>query len=244
MPDAAPTRPAAETNRAFYEKLWRQTELVDPSAYNTWPLVEALCAESPGRLEVGPGLRPRLPVAGTRFVDLSETACEALRQGGGEAQVASVLDVEFADGSLDLIAAFDVVEHIDEEHEVMGRFSRWLRGGGTLLLAVPLHESAWTGFDDLVGHVRRYDPQAMIELCRTHGFTIERSATYGMQPRSKLLSNFTAWMLRHRFEYAMGYYNRHIFPYALRKQKPLAFTDGLNPGPRCDEVLAVCRRTD
>jgi len=55
-------------NRRFYDALWERARLERPDGFNTWTLVSELVPRSPSRLEIGPGLRPRLPIAGTHFV--------------------------------------------------------------------------------------------------------------------------------------------------------------------------------
>jgi hypothetical protein len=61
---------SAAVNRAFNDALWRVVN-VPPRKFNTWPLLSQLAAAAPDRLEIGPGMRPRLPIEGTHFIDLS-----------------------------------------------------------------------------------------------------------------------------------------------------------------------------
>ena len=86
--DAA--RAARAANRTFYDALWSTGYLVAPHRFNTWPALSALAGGTTTRLEVGPGLRPRLPVRGTHFVDVSGPAVARLREGGGLATVSDV----------------------------------------------------------------------------------------------------------------------------------------------------------
>src|ERR1700719_5224791 len=79
-----PTSPdVVATNRKFYDALWRRARLERPDGFNTWPLVAELLSRAPARLEIGPGLRPRLPIAGTHFIDISTPAIEQLKARGG-----------------------------------------------------------------------------------------------------------------------------------------------------------------
>ena len=66
-------------NRSFYDPLWRDAQLVQPERFNTWPLVSGLASRVARRLEVAPGLRPRLPLADTQFADISVPALACLR---------------------------------------------------------------------------------------------------------------------------------------------------------------------
>jgi len=81
--EAAPVKgDAVSTNLNFYDALWSQTRLARPERFNTWPLIEGLLPGAVMRLEVGPGLRPRLPVAGTHFIDISAPVVERLNAAG------------------------------------------------------------------------------------------------------------------------------------------------------------------
>ena len=233
-----------EINHDFYERLWSQTKLYGPENFNTWEVLEPLCQSAPRRLEIGPGLRPRLPIDGTVFLDLSEIACDKLNAAGGKAQRGSIESLDFVEASFDLICVFDVIEHIADDRAVFTQLGKLLDCGGTLIFSVPLHEHAWTDFDTLVGHFRRYDPDDLKQIVDEHGFDLERSVVYGMQPKSKFLSGLGAWYLRKHYDFAMSYYNRFFFPLGLKRQKKLVFEDGLANDPKIDEVLVICRRRD
>jgi SAM-dependent methyltransferase len=56
----------------------------------------------------------------------------------------------------DSIGAFDVIEHIHEDEQVLRQMARALRPGGILLLTVPQHRWLWSMQDELARHVRRY----------------------------------------------------------------------------------------
>jgi SAM-dependent methyltransferase len=191
---------------------------------------------------VGPGLRPRLPLAGTHFADLSRVAVTRLRAGGGIAVHADTTALPFPDGAFDLVCALDIVEHVADDARVFGELTRVLAPGGNLLLSTPLHAARWTEFDVVVGHYRRYDPPALLDRLVAHGLTLESSAAYGMQPRSQLLSNLGAWWLRHHRAQALRWYNRCL-PMAIYFEQPLSFAPGLIDTRRVDEILLVCRRS-
>lgn len=60
------------------------------------------------------------------------------------------------DRSFDLIGAFDVIEHLDEDEKILRRFYEQLRPGGHLIITVPAHQSLWSYFDEVAHHRRRY----------------------------------------------------------------------------------------
>lgn len=75
--------------------------------------------------------------------DLSETAVvEANRRMPGSVRLAT-LDSSFADDSLDVVAAFNVVEHMDRPDEFLDQVVRTLRPGGVLIAETPAQESVY-----------------------------------------------------------------------------------------------------
>jgi SAM-dependent methyltransferase len=232
-----------QANLGFYDPLWRQSRLASPESFNTWPLVRSLLAPSQSRLEVGPGLRPRLPLEGTCFVDASLPAVNKLRERGARAEIGLVSRLPFGDGQFDLVAAFDIVEHVDDDDAAISELARVAAPTSTVLLSAPLHSSRWTRFDDLVGHRRRYEPQELLAKLARHGLSVTSSALYGMQPRSSLLLDFAVWALIHRPRRAIWWYDRVMLRLAALFQKKLRLTDGMMDTSQVDEVFLACRKT-
>jgi SAM-dependent methyltransferase len=244
QPGTLPThgeRELLERNRRFYDRLWSDATLVGPQRFNTWPLVQSL-ATSGRRLEVGPGLRPRLPILGTQFVDISAPALAKLRGLGAQVVLSQVSSLPFPDATFDLVCALDIIEHVDDDDSALSELSRVVKTGGALLISTPLHPSLWTSFDDFVGHKRRYEPPQLLSKLTQHHLRVERSAIFGMQPRSPRLVNLGMWWLLHHRERAMWWYNRVFVQLALRFQKELRFAPGMNAPDGADEILLVCRK--
>ena len=238
------TRSAAQllaVNRDFYDALWRDARLVTPERFNTWPLVSSLAASAPRRLEVAPGLRPRLPLDGTHFVDLSPPAVRVLRARGALAAVGSLTALPFPDGAFDLVCVLDVIEHVVDDKAALAEIARVAAPGAVVLMSIPLHPSRWSSFDDFVGHHHRYEPRRLFERLAAYRLRVERMAEYSMQPKSSRLLDIGMWFLIHRRSRAMWWYNRVFMPLALRFEKPLDLTDGIMDTERVDEVLMVCR---
>src|SRR6266705_57384 len=108
-----------------------------------------------------------------------------------------------------------------------GETARAASPGAALITSVPLHPAQWTGFDDFVGHRRRYEPEELMAKLARHGFAVARSAVFGMQPRSSRLLELGMWFLSHRRTQAIWLYNRVLMPLGVRFQKPLALAQGL-----------------
>jgi hypothetical protein len=75
-----------------------------------------------------------------------------------------------------------------------------------------------------------------------HHLVVERSAVFGMQPRSSRVLDLGMWWLTHRRERALWWYNRAFMPLGLRFQKPLDFHSGMIATDGVDEILMVCRK--
>jgi SAM-dependent methyltransferase len=241
--DPDPARDARAANRRFYDALWSAGYLVPPHRFNTWPDLSVLAATASDRLEVGPGLRPRLPVCGTHFVDVSEPALARLRERGGLATLSDVTALPFRDRSFDLVCAFDIVEHVEDDHAVFAELSRVARKGASVVLSVPLHQIRWTSFDALVGHVRRYEPDQLLALLHEHRLALERTAVFGMEPRSRWLLELAAWGLSRRRQQALRWYNAVLLPLGLLIQRRLEWGRGLIDVAGVGELLLACRRS-
>ncbi|NVN90044.1 MAG: methyltransferase domain-containing protein, partial [Desulfuromonadales bacterium] len=170
-----------ETNRLFYNTFWSNASLVQPDRFNTWPIISELLPSSPERLEVGPGLRPRLPINGTHFIDISTPAIEELNLCGGNALVGEFRTLPYSNQQFDLVCAFDVIEHLSDDRQAIAEFSRVLKDDGILIISVPLHTHLWTVFDDWTGHARRYDPIDLLATLTENQLALQKSAAFGMQ---------------------------------------------------------------
>jgi ubiquinone/menaquinone biosynthesis C-methylase UbiE len=78
----------------------------------------------------------------------------------------------------DLIAACDVLEHIENDARVLSEMYRSLKPGGALLLTVPQHPFLWSKSDDLAHHKRRYRVGELTSKVRHAGFSIVRDTSF------------------------------------------------------------------
>jgi len=235
-------RELLDRNRRYYDMLWADARLVEPHRFNTWPLVQSLLATATQRLEVAPGLRPRLPLEDTYFLDISAPAIAKLRGRGAKVVLGKVTCLPFADSSFDLVCAFDIIEHVDDDEGALSEVSRTVKPGGAILVSIPLHAALWTSFDDFVGHKRRYDPEELLAKLARHQLRVESSAVFGMQPRSSRLVDLGMWWLLNHRERAMWWYNRVIMQVGLLFQKRIRLESGMLATDGVDEVLLVCRK--
>ena len=232
----------AAKNREFYDAFWAKTYLTRPERFNTWPLISALLPAAPQRLEIGPGLRPRLPILGGHFIDSSAPVIARLNARGGRALSGEITALPYDDGTFDLVAAFDVIEHVEDDARVFAELTRVMKPRGRLLFSVPLHPARWTTFDDFVGHARRYAPAVLLAQLASHGLVIEKSGVFGMQSNNPRLLDLAVRGLARHHTIALHCYNWLFFPLGMLFQKRLTMADGLINLTGVDEVLLVCRK--
>ena len=74
--------------------------------------------------------------------------------------------------AFEVIGAFDVLEHIEDDGTAIARVHQALTPGGTFLVTVPQYPSMWSRLDDLVHHKRRYTRRELTSKLRRAGFEL------------------------------------------------------------------------
>jgi SAM-dependent methyltransferase len=187
---------ATSYNQALYEELWRRMPFCPPDRLPWWPAIHALANHSERRLEVGPGVFPRMPVPGTHVVDLSPAALDVLARHGAIAHRGYLHDLHFESASFDLIGTFEVLEHVADDEAFLGELARIARPGGHLVLTVPMGMKHYCSFDRYMGHVRRYEPHELIAKASRAGFALERFEVHEQSVHEPAASIYV-WFLRH-----------------------------------------------
>ncbi len=79
---------------------------------------------------------------------------------------AEILDELGLPGSrrFELVCAFEVLEHIEDDGAALADWVEWTTPGGHLLVSVPAFASRMGAMDRRVGHHRRYDPDHLTGL--------------------------------------------------------------------------------
>jgi len=78
----------------------------------------------------------------------------------------------------DVIGAFDVLEHIEDDELVLAQMHGACRRGGGIILTVPQHPSLWSRADDYARHVRRYGARELREKVGRAGFRVTRLTSF------------------------------------------------------------------
>jgi glycosyltransferase involved in cell wall biosynthesis len=80
---------------------------------------------------------------------------------------------EVSAGKFDLIVAFNVLEHLEQDQSVLEQWSRLLNPGGVMVILVPFSGRLFTPIDEAVGHFRRYGRSDLNELfAKTGGMVL------------------------------------------------------------------------
>lgn len=78
----------------------------------------------------------------------------------------------------DVIGAFDVLEHIEEDEIVLAAMLRALRPGGGIAITVPQHPWLWSPSDEYASHVRRYKVGELRAKVLRAGFKVEFETSF------------------------------------------------------------------
>ena len=73
----------------------------------------------------------------------------------------------------DLIAALDVLEHIEDDTSAIDFIVRCMRPGSWLVVTVPAFEFLWSTHDEALHHKRRYVRRELVAKLRNAGLAVE-----------------------------------------------------------------------
>ena len=90
-------------------------------------------------------------------VEYDEDCCKFLKEKTGiDAIHASLTELPFDAASFDLVCAFDVIEHIEDDLLAVSEIERVLKTGGQYYITVPAFQFLWSNHDVVNHHFRRY----------------------------------------------------------------------------------------
>lgn len=112
----------------------------------------------------------------------SDSLASSLRYAGARLPGAALFQMDarripFRE-EFDVIGAFDVLEHLDEDEAVLAEMRRALRPGGGVLLTVPQHDFLWSAVDDFSRHRRRYARGDLVSKLGRSGFRVLRTTSF------------------------------------------------------------------
>ena len=107
-------------------------------------------------------------------VELDDAARErAMHRGLAEVERGWLPDNLPVKGSgYDLIAALDIIEHVDDEQRSIQALRDLLKSKGYVLITVPAYKQLWSRHDDISRHKRRYTRKQITAIVKDAGFDI------------------------------------------------------------------------
>jgi SAM-dependent methyltransferase len=111
----------------------------------------------------------------TYGLDYSPAAAAFTRgRGWPRVAVASAIDLPHPDGTFDLVTAFGVIEHVEDDGRMLEEMRRVTRPGGHLLIMTSAHPWLWSVHDDHVHHLRRYRRAELAARVTEAGWQLEQ----------------------------------------------------------------------
>ena len=107
-----------------------------------------------------------------------EVAYERITCVGGT--VLNAMSSELGSGTTyDLVCAFEVLEHIDDDKGALAEWVTHVRPGGHLVLSVPAFQERFGPMDKHAGHFRRYSPEELTARLDEAGLEDDDVTVYG-----------------------------------------------------------------
>lgn len=78
----------------------------------------------------------------------------------------------------DVIGAFDVIEHIQEDDQVLEQMFNATKSDGGIMITVPQHRWLWSQADEYAHHVRRYTAKELKNKVAAAGFKVVKMTSF------------------------------------------------------------------
>jgi SAM-dependent methyltransferase len=159
---------------------WLRHDLILESLLDTESPDATLLEVGCGMGAMGARLAQRFDYVGVESDEASAAvAAERLALVGSGRVIHAGFDAVEGSRRFDVVCAFEVLEHIEDDLAALRRWRSLLRPGGRLVISVPAYQSQFGAVDELVGHYRRYDPEALASLLAGAGFERVNVRLYG-----------------------------------------------------------------
>lgn len=108
-----------------------------------------------------------------------------------------VVDLPFSKANFDLVAALDLLEHIQDDRKALKEFNRVLKNRGYLIVTVPAMPFLWGENDIAIYHFRRYQKKELKRKIESAGFEIKKLSYFNFF----LFPFYLVWHFKKRFEW-------------------------------------------
>lgn len=94
----------------------------------------------------------------------------------------------FTEGQFDMVCIFDVLEHLENDEDVLRSIRLILKKSGKLMMTVPAERGLWSTTDLISHHQRRYELTDLKVKLERSGFTIDYMSEFmqALHPLAKL----------------------------------------------------------
>lgn len=82
------------------------------------------------------------------------------------------------EGAFDVIGAFDVLEHVNEDEQILAQLHQAVKPGGGIIVSVPQHPLLWNIVDEFSHHKRRYTRGDLVAKVRRAGFRVRCATSF------------------------------------------------------------------
>lgn len=98
-------------------------------------------------------------------VDFEKDAIDyGLNQGIKNLKLATGEKIDYPDETFDIVTAFDVLEHVENEKPTITELNRILKSGGKMIISAPAYQWMWGVQDDISHHFRRYTVGSLLAV--------------------------------------------------------------------------------
>jgi len=118
------------------------------------------------------------PFGNVSAVDAHDEALAYCHQRGLSQARKITSPKELPDNAYHLLTSFDVLEHVEDEANLLNHWQRMLKPGGVLLITVPAYNFLWGGEDEISGHFRRYTRYELKRSVEAAGFDVVRASYF------------------------------------------------------------------
>lgn len=137
---------------------------------------------------------------------------------------------QVADREFDLVCAFEVLEHLEDDVAALREWRSHVSPGGWLALSVPADPRRFGSADEKAGHYRRYTRESLSDALTAADFSNVRLRNYGFPVGNLLEAGRNA------------YARRHLQATDSYEERTLASGRWLQPPEGAGRVIAIVSR--
>jgi ubiquinone/menaquinone biosynthesis C-methylase UbiE len=150
-------------------------------------LVRRFFPQARDLLEVGSGSGGVLLALQRAFPELRLVGAEPSSQGIALARRRLPAEIELVEADVlalpyeeafDVVGAFDVLEHVQDDDAALRALARATRRGGGVIVLVPQHPRLWSDMDRVAQHVRRYKRAELVQKARAAGLEVVYAGSF------------------------------------------------------------------